>query len=57
MALSLRPARSPTVVRMTDRRLAIDAWESLFRAQHEVFDEISGDFDDTGSPRPSTTCC
>jgi len=31
-------------VRMTDRRLAIDAWESLFRAQHEVFEEISGDF-------------
>jgi DNA-binding MarR family transcriptional regulator len=30
---------------MTDRRLAIDAWESLFRAQHEVFEEISGDFD------------
>lgn len=30
---------------MTDRRLAIDAWESLFRAQHEVFDEISADFD------------
>ena len=35
------------LVPMTDRRLAIDAWESLFRAQHEVFDEISGDFDDT----------
>ncbi|MGZ8804608.1 MAG: MarR family winged helix-turn-helix transcriptional regulator [Microbacterium sp.] len=32
---------------MTDRRLAIDAWESLFRAQHEVFDEISCDFDET----------
>ena len=32
---------------MTDRRLAIDAWESLFRAQHEVFDEIAGDFDDS----------
>ena len=32
-------------MRMTDRRLAIDAWESLFRAQHEVFEEISGDFD------------
>lgn len=31
---------------MTDRRLAIAAWESLFRAQHEVFHEISGDFDD-----------
>ncbi len=30
---------------MTDRRLAIDAWESLFRAQHEVFEEISTDFE------------
>jgi DNA-binding MarR family transcriptional regulator len=33
---------------MTDRRLAVDAWESLFRAQHEVFEEISLDFEDTG---------
>jgi DNA-binding MarR family transcriptional regulator len=32
---------------MTDRRLAIDAWESLFRAQHEVFAEISCDFTET----------
>lgn len=32
---------------MTDRRLAIDAWESLFRAQHEVFEEIACDFDET----------
>lgn len=31
---------------MTDRRLAVAAWESLFRAQHEIFDRISGDFDD-----------
>ena len=31
---------------MTDRRLALAAWESLFRAQHEVFDEISGPFQD-----------
>src|SRR5690606_6906570 len=30
---------------MTDRRLAVDAWESLFRAQHEVFDEIRSDFE------------
>lgn len=30
---------------MTDRRLALEAWESLFRAQHEVFEEISSDFD------------
>lgn len=33
---------------MTDRRLAVDAWESLFRAQHEVFGQLSSDFDDTG---------
>lgn len=33
---------------VTDRRLAIDAWESLFRAQYEVFAEIACDFDDTG---------
>lgn len=32
---------------MADRRLAIDAWESLFRAQHEVFNEIQCDFDDS----------
>ena len=32
---------------MNDRRLAIEAWESLFRAQHEVFGDISADFDDT----------
>lgn len=29
---------------MTDRRLAIAAWESLFRAQHAVLEEISHDF-------------
>jgi DNA-binding MarR family transcriptional regulator len=29
---------------MSDRRLAIAAWESLFRAQHEVLGEISNDF-------------
>lgn len=33
---------------MSDRRLAIDAWESLFRAQHEIFGDINGDFD--GAP-------
>lgn len=32
---------------MNDRRLAIEAWESLFRAQHEIFADISADFDDT----------
>ncbi len=32
---------------MTDRRLAVDTWESLFRAQHEVFEEISADFEGT----------
>jgi DNA-binding MarR family transcriptional regulator len=31
---------------MTDRHLAVAAWESLFRAQHEIFAQISGDFDD-----------
>ncbi|WP_194410591.1 MarR family winged helix-turn-helix transcriptional regulator [Microbacterium cremeum] len=31
---------------MTDRRLAIDAWESLFRAQHEIFGDVNDDFDD-----------
>lgn len=31
---------------VTDRRLAIAAWESLFRAQHDVFTDISGDFDE-----------
>lgn len=31
---------------MTDRRLAVEAWESLFRAQHEVFAQISEDFDE-----------
>ncbi len=30
---------------MTDRRLAVESWESLFRAQHEIFDEISVDFE------------
>jgi DNA-binding MarR family transcriptional regulator len=33
---------------MTDRRLAIDAWESLFRAQHEIFTQIGADFGDSG---------
>lgn len=31
---------------MTDRRLAIDTWESLFRAQHEIFGDINEDFHD-----------
>ena len=30
---------------MTDRNLAIAAWESLFRAQHELFSQMSADFD------------
>ena len=29
---------------MTDRVLAVTAWESLFRAQHEILREISEDF-------------
>ncbi len=44
-ALTLLPMRGDTVDAMTDRRLAIAAWESLFRAQHEVMSEISHDFD------------
>ena len=32
---------------MTDRELALRAWESLFRAQHELFTEMNTDFDDT----------
>ncbi|WP_336646603.1 MarR family winged helix-turn-helix transcriptional regulator [Microbacterium sp. USHLN186] len=31
---------------MTDRQLALQAWESLFRAQHELFVEMASDFDD-----------
>lgn len=31
---------------MTDRKLALAAWESLFRAQHELFTEMRADFDD-----------
>lgn len=30
---------------MTDRQLALQAWESLFRAQHELLSEMSSDFD------------
>lgn len=30
---------------MTDRKLALEAWESLFRAQHELFTEMQGDFE------------
>ncbi|MGO1769950.1 MAG: MarR family winged helix-turn-helix transcriptional regulator [Microbacterium sp.] len=29
---------------MTDRRTAIEAWESLFRAQHEIFESVESDF-------------
>lgn len=32
---------------MTDRVLAVNTWESLFRAQHEIFGEISADFEST----------
>lgn len=34
-----------TVDAMTDRQLAVAAWESLFRAQHDVLGQISGDFE------------
>lgn len=30
---------------MSNRILAVEAWESLFRAQHEIFAEISADFE------------
>lgn len=32
---------------MTDRKLALEAWESLFRAQHELFVAMAADFDGT----------
>lgn len=32
---------------MVDRRLAVEAWESLFRAQHEILDEFAADFSGT----------
>jgi len=30
---------------MTDRKLALDAWEGLFRAQHELFMAMAADFE------------
>lgn len=30
---------------MTDRKLALEAWESLFRAQHQLFTEMLSDFE------------
>lgn len=32
---------------MPDRRIAVEAWENLFRAQHEIFEELQRDFSDT----------
>lgn len=32
---------------MTDRKLALEAWEGLFRAQHELLTAMSADFDGT----------
>ncbi|MDQ0644338.1 MarR family winged helix-turn-helix transcriptional regulator [Microbacterium murale] len=32
---------------MTDRKLALETWESLFRAQHELFAAMAADFDGT----------
>ncbi|MER7798402.1 MarR family transcriptional regulator [Microbacterium sp. NPDC096154] len=37
---------------MADRRLAVEAWESLFRAQYEVFSEVAADFSDTALTQP-----
>lgn len=31
---------------MTDRRLALESWENLFRAQHELLALLSTDFDE-----------
>lgn len=33
---------------MSDRKLALEAWEGLFRAQHELFEAMSADF--VGTP-------
>ncbi|KDA05003.1 transcriptional regulator [Microbacterium sp. CH12i] len=32
---------------MTDRKLALEAWESLFRAQHELLAAMGADFEGT----------
>ena len=32
---------------MTDRKLALETWESLFRAQHELFAAMAADFHGT----------
>lgn len=37
---------------MADRRLAVEAWESLFRAQYEIFSEMAADFDGTELTQP-----
>lgn len=40
-------AAPSTLVVMTDRELALRAWESLFRAQHELFNAMASDFEGT----------
>lgn len=37
---------------MTDRKLALASWESLFRAQHELFAAMASDFDDSPVTQP-----
>ncbi|WP_261165368.1 MarR family winged helix-turn-helix transcriptional regulator [Microbacterium sp. Marseille-Q6965] len=37
---------------MADRRLAVEAWENLFRAQHEIFERLQADFDDAALSQP-----
>lgn len=37
---------------MADRRLAVEAWENLFRAQHEIFALLEGDFDGAALTQP-----
>lgn len=38
-------AHASTLRGMTDRQLALQAWEGLFRAQHELFGQMASDFD------------
>ncbi len=37
---------------MKERLLAVEAWENLFRAQHEIFAQTSGDFQEETLSQP-----
>jgi len=37
---------------MADRKLAVDAWESLFRAQHGIFERLAADFEGSELSQP-----